>query len=412
MKRDIGALADREFDVVVVGGGVYGAAIAWDATLRGLKVALIERNDFGSGTSFNNLKTIHGGVRYLQHGDLKRIRESVRERRNLMRIAPHLVHPLPFLVPTYEGSLARSRSALRLALLVNDLASWDRNRGVREDKHLPKVIDLLAARGLGLAWARYVGDDPDRITADLVDAFAAARAGDVVFSCGGIGATPDDHTRQCAARALGRPLVLHPQARDLILERMRDVAAEQGKPYEPERDDNVHRLNMGVFPEGAQIIPNPYNKIPGFSVRPGAGAGGVHFVPGFPVMAWPMIEWVLDTHCAPAHRRVGVRERSVIVFGAMEATLTPLMLPIYRRGGYCWIVTGSTQYGRGQAEPQRVPQAMRYYRALRRQADVMFRTTPADPMPRYQVDRSFNYVDAAYHRPGPEMIVYRLKNCS
>ena len=122
--------------------------------------------------------------------------------------------------------------------------------------------------------------------------------------------------------------MLHPQARDLILERMRDVAAEQGKPYEPERDDNVHRLNMGVFPEGAQIIPNPYNKIPGFSVRPGAGAGGVHFVPGFPVMAWPMIEWVLDTHCAPAHRRVGVRERSVIVFGAMEATLTPLMLAI------------------------------------------------------------------------------------
>jgi hypothetical protein len=99
-------------------------------------------------------------------------------------------------------------------------------------------------------------------------------------------------------------------------------------------------------------------------------------------------------------------------FQSYEFTLTPLMLPIYRRGGYCWIVTGSTQYGRGQAEPHRVPKAMRYYRALRRQADVMFRTTPADPMPRYQVDRSFNYVDAAYHRPGPEMIVYRLKNCS
>jgi glycerol-3-phosphate dehydrogenase len=85
VKRDVSALADREFDLVVVGAGVYGAAIAWDASLRGLDVALIERDDFGAGTSFNNLKTIHGGIRYLQHGDLKRVRESVRERRILMR---------------------------------------------------------------------------------------------------------------------------------------------------------------------------------------------------------------------------------------------------------------------------------------------------------------------------------------
>jgi molybdopterin-biosynthesis enzyme MoeA-like protein len=196
--------------------------------------------------------------------------------------------------------------------------------GKREDKHLPKVIALLAARGMALSWARYVGDDPKRITADLADAFAAARErGDVVFSCGGIGATPDDHTRQCAARALGVPLALHPQARDLILERMRDIAAERGEPYEPERDDNQHRLNMGVFPQGAEIIPNPYNKIAGFSLR--YGQGGVYFVPGFPVMAWPMIEWVLDTHCAHLHSSQVQREQSVIVFGAMEATLTPLM---------------------------------------------------------------------------------------
>ena len=188
--------------------------------------------------------------------------------------------------------------------------------GKREDKHLPKVIELLAARGLALSWARYVGDDPARITADLTHAFAS---GDLVFSCGGIGATPADHTRQCAARALGRALALHPQARDLILERMRDVAAEQGRPYEPDRDDNVHRLNMGVFPEGAQIIPNPYNKIAGFFV------GSVYFVPGFPVMAWPMIEWVLDEHYAHLHGVGRQCERSVIVFGAMEAALTPLM---------------------------------------------------------------------------------------
>jgi molybdopterin-biosynthesis enzyme MoeA-like protein len=137
--------------------------------------------------------------------------------------------------------------------------------GKRADKHLPKIIELLGARGLSLGWAEYVGDSPARITAALQRAFAS---GDVVFSTGGIGATPDDHTRQCAARALGVDLVLHPEAAALILERMQDIAREQGKPYEPERPDNAHRLNMGVFPAGAQIIPNPYNKIPGFSCYP------------------------------------------------------------------------------------------------------------------------------------------------
>lgn len=193
--------------------------------------------------------------------------------------------------------------------------------GKRQDKHLAKVIELLAARGLPLAWAEYVGDDPARITAALKRAFAS---GDVVFSTGGIGATPDDHTRQCAAVALGVPLALHPEAKAFILERMQDVAREQGVPYDPEREDNVHRLNMGMFPEGAAIIPNPFNKIAGFSV------GDVHFVPGFPVMAWPMMEWVLDTKYAHLHRRDAYVEKSVIVFGAMEATLTPLMEAIER----------------------------------------------------------------------------------
>jgi len=188
--------------------------------------------------------------------------------------------------------------------------------GKRQDKHLPRVIELLGARGLALAWARYVGDERERIAAVLRDAFAG---GDAVFCCGGIGATPDDHTRQAAAAALGVPLELHPRARDLIVERMRDVAREQSLPFEPERPDNLHRLNMGVFPRGAQIIPNPYNKIPGFSV------GDVHFVPGFPVMAHPMIEWLLDTHYARLHGSQRRVERSVIVTGSMEATLTPLM---------------------------------------------------------------------------------------
>jgi molybdopterin-biosynthesis enzyme MoeA-like protein len=194
--------------------------------------------------------------------------------------------------------------------------------GKRQDKHLAKVIELLSARGLALNWARYVGDDRPRITAALRDAFAS---GDLVFSCGGIGATPDDHTRQCAAAALAVDLALHPEAKVLIQQRMRDVAAEQGVPYEPDRHDNVHRLNMGVFPVGASIVPNPYNKIPGFSV------GHVHFVPGFPVMAWPMIEWVLDQRYAHLHGGARSVERSVIVFGAMEASLTPLMEDIEAR---------------------------------------------------------------------------------
>ena len=197
--------------------------------------------------------------------------------------------------------------------------------GKRADKHLPRFIEILAARGLQLAWAEYLGDDPVRITESLRRAFAS---GDVVFSCGGIGATPDDHTRQCAARALERPLSLHPEAERLIRERMQDVAREQGVPYEPQRPDNVHRLNMGVFPQGAQIIPNPYNKIPGFRcLSEGARTPGaaVHFLPGFPVMAWPMAEWVLDTHYAAHFRQRQHLEKSIILFGAMESTLTPLM---------------------------------------------------------------------------------------
>ena len=193
--------------------------------------------------------------------------------------------------------------------------------GRRQDKHMAKVIELLAARGHALAWARYIGDDRERITVALREAFAS---GDVVFSCGGIGATPDDHTRQCAALACGQPLQLHPEAKVLIQERMRDVAIEQGVPYEPDRADNVHRLNMGVFPLGASLIPNPYNKIPGFSV------GHVHFVPGFPVMAHPMIEWVLDQRY-PDLRSPEHEERALYVFGANEASLTPLMEDIEAR---------------------------------------------------------------------------------
>lgn len=192
--------------------------------------------------------------------------------------------------------------------------------GKRHDKHLSKVIELLSLRGLSLAYADYVGDDPHRLTQTLHRAFNQSG---VVFCCGGIGATPDDHTRQSAAAALGLDLVLHPQAEKLIRERTRDVALEQGLPYEPLREDNLHRLNMGRFPAGAEIIPNPYNKIPGFTCR--GPSGTVHFVPGFPVMAWPMIEGVLSSFYDDLARPGERLEKSVIVMGSMEATLTPLM---------------------------------------------------------------------------------------
>ncbi len=224
---------------------------------------------------------------------------------------------------------SRPEPSVGLIIIGDEIMS-----GKRADKHMPAVIERLKARGLQLAYADYVGDAPQRITETLRRAFSS---GDVVFSCGGIGATPDDHTRQCAARALGVELVLHPQARTLILERMQEVARESGLPFEPQRTDNIQRLNMGVFPAGATLIPNPYNKIPGFSCGAVSvtrrGEGAVHFVPGFPVMAWPMIEWVLDIHYAHLFHRNRRVEKSVIVFGAMEASLTPLMEHIELRFG-------------------------------------------------------------------------------
>lgn len=195
--------------------------------------------------------------------------------------------------------------------------------GRRQDKHLVKAIEILGERGMAVSWVRYVGDDPLRIEADIRHALDS---GDVVFSFGGIGATPDDHTRACAAQAWGRELVLHPQARDLILQRCEEMAQQEGVPFDPNSEDTLRRLQMGHFPRGADIVPNPYNRIPGFSL-----AGRVHFLPGFPVMAWPMMAWALDHHHADLHGKGRQSERSVIVYGAIESRLTPLMQDIERR---------------------------------------------------------------------------------
>jgi molybdopterin-biosynthesis enzyme MoeA-like protein len=185
--------------------------------------------------------------------------------------------------------------------------------GRRDDKHLARTIAALESRGLALAWAHYIGDDPPRIVAEIR---AAAASGDTVFSFGGIGATPDDHTRQCAAKALGLDLALHPEAAALITQRGTEMAAEKGLPYDTTGPDHQRRLNMGVFPAGATLIPNPYNRIPGFSV------GTLHFMPGFPVMAHPMLDWLLDTRYAD--QRQGGALRAVRVRGTNESALIPV----------------------------------------------------------------------------------------
>jgi glycerol-3-phosphate dehydrogenase len=147
VKRDLPSLSGDTFDVVVVGGGIQGAAIAWDATLRGLRVGLIERDDFGAATSANSLRIVHGGLRYLARGDFRRMQASVRERSALLRIAPTLVEPLPVLVPT-TGAGGRSRGALRVALAINDTLSANRNRGLAPDRRLPRgqVLSLEQCR--------------------------------------------------------------------------------------------------------------------------------------------------------------------------------------------------------------------------------------------------------------------------
>ena len=175
--------------------------------------------------------------------------------------------------------------------------------GKRQDKHLTFTIEALAKRGLRLAWAEYHGDDPERLTRALARSLGC---GDAVFSFGGIGATPDDHTRQCAANALGVALALHPDAE-------REIRARFGGEVTPQR------LRMGEFPAGCEIIPNPFNRIPGFMIREH------HFVPGFPQMAWPMVEWVLDTRYSHLFHRDRWAEASIIVYEAGESMLIPAM---------------------------------------------------------------------------------------
>jgi glycerol-3-phosphate dehydrogenase len=181
MTRDLRRLADTRFDVIIVGAGFYGALAAWDASLRGLSVALVDKADFGAGTSFNNLKTLHGGLRSLQAMNLRQMRLFIRERRALARVAPHLVHPLAFIVPTYAHPL-RSAATMRVALAMNDVISHDRHDGIIDPAlWLPRgqivsreeclrrnpLIDPTQVTG-GAVWHDYQMHNSDRMTFSFI----------------------------------------------------------------------------------------------------------------------------------------------------------------------------------------------------------------------------------------------------
>lgn len=194
--------------------------------------------------------------------------------------------------------------------------------GRRQDKHFSQIVQFLSARGLQLAWAQFLGDDRARLVEAYRRSFAS---GDIVFSCGGIGGTPDDHTRHAAAAALDLPLALHPEAEALITQRCAELAQQGQGSADMSLPENQQRLQMGVFPEGSEIVPNPYNRIPGFFIREHT------FVPGFPVMAWPMIEWTLDHRYGALHHQHVRAEHSFVVFGLPESRITPAMEAVEQR---------------------------------------------------------------------------------
>jgi molybdopterin-biosynthesis enzyme MoeA-like protein len=175
--------------------------------------------------------------------------------------------------------------------------------GKRKDAHLTKVIELLSARGLQLAWANYLGDIPEQITSSLK---ASMTRGDIVFSFGGIGATPDDFTRQCAADAADLPIMLHAGA-------VKEIEAQYGESAYPKR------ILMANFPKDCDLIPNPINRVSGFSINQH------YFVPGFPEMSHPMVEWVLETYYKDLFHSRNYVEDSIVVSEAGESDLIDLM---------------------------------------------------------------------------------------
>ena len=185
--------------------------------------------------------------------------------------------------------------------------------GKREDKHLSQAISILKARGLQLGWAEYLGDDPARMVASFKRSFAQSEtSGDIVFCFGGIGATPDDYTRQAAADALNVPIERHKEA-------VTEIEAQFGPEAYPKR------VIMADFPAGAGLIPNPVNRVAGFSAGLPNQKYNHYFLPGFPAMAHPMMEWVLDTHYSHLFHQTEYLEQSIIVEDGIESKLIDLM---------------------------------------------------------------------------------------
>ncbi len=180
--------------------------------------------------------------------------------------------------------------------------------GKRQDAHLSNAISILKARGLSLSWAQYLGDTPTQITSALKTSMAS---GDIVFSFGGIGATPDDFTRQCAADALAVPIVRHAGA-------VAEIEAQFGTEAYPKR------VLMADFPQEAALIPNPINRVAGFSVH------NHYFLPGFPSMAHPMMEWVLDTHYQHLFHQEQNIEAAILVIDGIESQLIDLMYDVLK----------------------------------------------------------------------------------
>lgn len=222
--------------------------------------------------------------------------------------------------------------------------------GKRQDRHFGKVVQALKTRGLELDWCIHLGDDRERLT----EFFRHSLAGEaIVFCFGGIGITPDDHTRQAVAAAMGVPLELHPEAR-------REIEARFGAQA------TSLRLMLGEFPRGARIIPNPYNRIPGFAVR------SHHFFPGFPEMAWPMLEWVLDTWYLRLQHGEPKVEAALVVYSGSESGLLDLMQRIEREHDRLRVFSLPTLGGNGirahielgvRGDPAQVHSAMAKLRA-------------------------------------------------
>ena len=180
--RSLESLKNATFDLTIVGGGIQGACLAWEGARRGLKIALIEKGDFGAATSANSLKILHGGLRYLQHLDFRRMRESIASRRYFAKFAPDLIHPLPCVIPTEMWSL-KNPLPMKIALMLNDLISCRRNKGLEDRVKLPNgsLLSSNACKQLfpgieepfpmgGAKWFDYLILNSERVTLELLKA--------------------------------------------------------------------------------------------------------------------------------------------------------------------------------------------------------------------------------------------------